>query len=76
MVYTMEALEVFASDLKTNMTATAPQDFVTIAIQNAEEELAQPLVKLLVLNKNVKVTTNVVVTLTVKKVDVFVHVHR
>ena len=77
MVYSMEALKVFASTMKTDMTVKAPQDFVTIAIQNAEEELVQPLVNLLALNKNVLILIHfVLVTLTVKSVNVFVLVHR
>ena len=77
MVYSMEVLKVFASTMKTNMTAKAPQDFVAIVIQNAEEELAQPLVNLLALHKNVLILTHfVVVILTVKLMTVFVLVHR
>ena len=77
MVYSMEALKVFASTMKTDMTVKAPQDFVTIAIQNAEEELAQPLVNLLALNKNVLILIHfVLVSLIVKSVNVFVLVHR
>ena len=77
MVYSMEALKVFASTMKTDMTAKAPQDFVTIVIQNAEEELAQLLVNLLVLNKNALILIRFVsVNLTVNSVDVFVLVHR
>ena len=53
MVFTMEKLKVLASTIKTNMTVKAPQDFVMIVIQNAEEELGQLLVKLLALKKNV-----------------------
>ena len=53
MVYTMEALKAFASTMKTDMTVKAPQDFVMIVIQNAEEELGQLLVKSLTLKKNV-----------------------
>ena len=49
MVYSMEALKVFALTMKTDMTAKAPQDFAMIVIQNAEEELGQLLVKLLAL---------------------------
>jgi hypothetical protein len=53
MVYTMEALKAFASTMKTDMTVKAPQDFVKIVIQNAEEESVQLLVNLLALNNNV-----------------------
>ena len=77
MVYSMEVLKVFASTMKTNMTAKAPQDFVAIVIQNAEEELAQLLVNLLALHKNVLILIHyVVVILTVKLMTVFVLVHR
>ena len=81
MVYSMEALEAFASTMKTDMTVKAPQDFAAIVIQNAEEQLSQhlsPSVKLLtalnllVLNKNVLVLIFVSVNLTVNLVDVFV----
>ena len=77
MVYSMEVLKVFASTMKTNMTVKAPQDLVAIVIQNAEEELAQPLVNLLALHKNVLILIHyVVVILTVKLMTVFVLVHR
>ena len=76
-VYSMEVLKVFASTMKTNMIVKAPQDFVAIVIQNAEEELAQPLVNLLALHKNVLILIHyVVVILTVKLMTVFVLVHR
>ena len=77
MVNSLERLKVFALTMKTDMTAKAPQDFVKIVIQNAEEELGQPLVNLLALNKNVLILIHfVLVTLTVKSVNVFVLVHR
>ena len=85
MVYSMEALEAFASTMKTDMTVKAPQDFAAIVIQNAEEQLSQnltPSVKLLtplnllVLNKNALVLNFVSVNLTVNSVDVFVLVDR
>ena len=81
MVYSMEALKVFASTMKTDMTAKAPQDFAAIVIQNAEEELVQPLVKLSLLdlsvrNKNVLKNIIVVLNLTVNSVDVFILVDR
>ena len=81
MVYTMEALKAFASTMKTDMTAKAPQDFATIVIQNAEEVMAQPLVKLSlldlsVLNKNVLKNIIVVKNLTVNSVNVFILVDR
>merc|ERR1711935_1274562 len=48
-----------------------------IAIQNVEEELAQPLVNLLALNKNVLILIHFVhVSLIVKSVNVYVLVHR
>ena len=53
MVHSVEEQKVFALTMKTDMTAKAPQDFVKIVIQNAEEELVQPLVNLLALNINV-----------------------
>ena len=53
MVHSVEEQKVFALTMKTDMTAKAPQDFVKIVIQNAEEELVQPLVNLLALNNNV-----------------------
>ena len=53
MVLTVEEQKVFALTMKTDMTAKAPQDFVKIVIQNAEEELGQLLLKLLTLKKNV-----------------------
>ena len=81
MVYSMEALKVFASTMKTDMTVKAPQDFATIVIQNAEEVMAQPLVKLSLLdlsvrNKNVLKNIIVVLNLTVNSVDVFILVDR
>ena len=57
MVYIMEALKAFASTMKTDMTAKAPQYFVKIVIQNAEEESVQLLVNLLALNNNVLIMT-------------------
>ena len=53
MVHSVEEQKVFALTMKTDMTAKAPQDFVKIVIQNAEEELVRPLVNLLPLNNNV-----------------------
>ena len=81
MVYTMEALKAFASTMKTDMTVKAPQGFATIVIQNAEEVMAQPLVKLSlldlsVLDKNVLMNIIVVKNLTVNSVNVFILVDR
>ena len=53
MVHLVEERKVFALTMKTDMTAKAPQYFVKIVIQNAEEESVQLLVNLLALNNNV-----------------------
>ena len=53
MVHSVEEQKVFALTIKTDMTAKAPQYFVKIVIQNAEEESVQLLVNLLALNNNV-----------------------
>ena len=47
MVHSVEEQKVFALTMKTDMTAKAPQYFVKIVIQNAEEESVQLLVNLL-----------------------------
>ena len=57
MVHSVEEQKVFALTMKTDMTVKAPQDFVKIVIQNAEEESVQLLVNLLALNNNVLIMT-------------------
>ena len=68
MVHSVEEQKVFALTMKTDMTAKAPQDFVKIVIQNAEEELVQLLVNLLPLNNNVLIM--ILVNLTINSVKV------
>ena len=57
MVHSVEEQRVFALTMKTDMTVKAPQHFVKIVIQNAEEESVQLLVNLLALNNNVLIMT-------------------
>ena len=68
MVHSVEEQKVFALTMKTDMTAKAPQYFVKIVIQNAEEELVQLLVNLLPLNNNVLIM--ILVNLTINSVKV------